>query len=313
MEISKEELYKKYIIENCSKKDTAEYFNTNVNTLRHYLDKYKIKKTKEQRLKLAEEGTLKKYGVKNVWSKGSPIRDRIAKTNINRFGAANVFDKNSILRNRIDEVLDDKREETLKKIRETNLKRYGCVSPFGNKEVQEKIKETNKNKYGVDYYLETNNLNITKDDLIETIDTFKKKPTLYELSSKLHIGYSTTSRLIIDNNLRDKINIYDSYLEIKFKELLDKYDIEYVRHNRTLIKPYELDFYLPKYNIAFEVNDFATHLDREEYHEMKRDMCSKVDINLYFIWENQITEENLFKELEEDLLIMLGDDDSEDR
>lgn len=35
--------------------------------------------------------------------------------------------------------------------RKTNLKKYGCISPFGNKKIQEKSKKTIQRKYGVDH------------------------------------------------------------------------------------------------------------------------------------------------------------------
>lgn len=305
MEISKEELYKKYIIENCSKKETAEYFGTNPNTLRHYLDKYSIKKSKDLRLELAKKSTLEKYGVPNVWSKGSPIRDKIAQTNIEKYGATNVFSNKSTIRQDINVILKNKLPDTMEKIHKTNLEKYGSISPFGNKEVQEKCRATCLERYSVSYYLETNNLNISKHDILEAISTFNKKPTLHELSSKLNIGYSTMSRLILDYNLSSMLTKYDSYLEIKFMEILDQLDIKYQRHNRTLIKPYEIDFYLPDYNIAFEINDFATHLDKTEYHQMKRDMCSNINIDLYFIWENQIVDEELYIQLTEDIICIL--------
>lgn len=53
-------------------------------------------------------------------------------------------------------------EEAKKKIAETNLKKYGSISPFGNKAVQEKSKQTNLERYGVE-------------NAIQNSDTLKKR------------------------------------------------------------------------------------------------------------------------------------------
>lgn len=39
--------------------------------------------------------------------------------------------------------------EVKEKINNTNLRKYGCKNPFGNKDIQQKIRDTNLKKYGV--------------------------------------------------------------------------------------------------------------------------------------------------------------------
>ena len=48
----------------------------------------------------------------------------------------------------------------------TNIEKYGCENPFGNKEVQKKIVETNRKKYGVDYAI---NNPVVKEKAISTL------------------------------------------------------------------------------------------------------------------------------------------------
>lgn len=45
----------------------------------------------------------------------------------------------------------NKSVERLQKIQKTNLERYGCISAFGNKEIQKKSKQTLQQRYGVDH------------------------------------------------------------------------------------------------------------------------------------------------------------------
>lgn len=43
-------------------------------------------------------------------------------------------------------------------------------------------------------------------------------------------------------------------IETIMKDILDKLNIEYIQHDRKLIGPKELDFYLNNYKIAIECN-----------------------------------------------------------
>ena len=44
--------------------------------------------------------------------------------------------------------------EINEKIKNTNIEKYGCENPFGNKKVQEKIRMFYQNNYGVDYNMQ---------------------------------------------------------------------------------------------------------------------------------------------------------------
>ena len=45
------------------------------------------------------------------------------------------------------------------------------------------------------------------------------------------------------------------------KDILDKLNIEYIQHDRKLIGPKELDFYLNNYKIAIECNGTYWHIE----------------------------------------------------
>lgn len=77
---------------------------------------------------------------------------------------------------------------------------------------------------------------------------------------------------------------------------LDGLGVEYRRGDKTLIAPYELDFYIPDKNVAIEVNDFATHNVNgnpfngvpkpKGYHWMKTRMCQEKGVRLIHAWEH---------------------------
>lgn len=84
------------------------------------------------------------------------------------------------------------------------------------------------------------------------------------------------------------------------ESLLPNYNIK--ENTRNIIKPYELDIYIPELNIAFEFNGTYWHSDEvifkrsglsaDEFHKMKTDMCAKLNIKLIHISEKDWIENN---------------------
>lgn len=84
-----------------------------------------------------------------------------------------------------------------------------------------------------------------------------------------------------------------------------------ISNSRQIIKPYELDIYIPHLNKAIEFNGSYWHSDEmikkhkgmsaEDYHQMKLNLCKDKGIELVFVWEydwennSEIVQENLRK------------------
>ena len=94
---------------------------------RSFSEAAKIPRSKIKR----EITSLELYGVKHMFSKGSPIKDKIQE-NLAKEGIVNVF----------------QRESVKKKIVETLMNKYGVSHPMQYIEVQEKIKNTYIEKFG---------------------------------------------------------------------------------------------------------------------------------------------------------------------
>ena len=68
-----------------------------------------------------------------------------------------------------------------------------------------------------------------------------------------------------------------------------------MKHDRTQIKPLELDFYFPEYKVALEFNDIVSHNSTKgfrnnaptpaNYHVNKSKLCEDKGIRLIHIWE----------------------------
>lgn len=79
--------------------------------------------------------------------------------------------------------------------------------------------------------------------------------------------------------------------EKELYDILNNYNIKIIQNNRNLIPPYELDFYIPNYNLAIEFNGIYWHsikvLTDKYYHQNKVQMCYNKGIRLLHIWEDE--------------------------
>ena len=82
------------------------------------------------------------------------------------------------------------------------------------------------------------------------------------------------------------------------KTLLPK-NTPIIRNDRQLIKPYELDIFIPSLNLAFEFNGDYWHSDKiirknrpkfassKQFDDFKKQECEKQGVKLFFIREKQ--------------------------
>jgi hypothetical protein len=80
-----------------------------------------------------------------------------------------------------------------------------------------------------------------------------------------------------------------SFPHYKITQLLDSLNIEYFNNVRNIIKPKELDIWIPSLNVAIEINGLFWHskLDRN-YHLNKLKQCEKQKIHLLQFWDCEI-------------------------
>lgn len=88
--------------------------------------------------------------------------------------------------------------------------------------------------------------------------------------------------------------------EIETQDFIKELGYEIVSNTRKIIKPYELDIYIPSLKKAIEFNGDWWHYNPknpecrgEEYHQMKTEMCNKIGIDLLHIRETDWKNNNL--------------------
>ena len=198
------------------------------------------------------------------------IKEKFKQTNLKKYGVENPsqskYIQNIIKRN--------------------NLKKHGVIHTQQLKEVREKQKKTNFDRYGVNYIKQLNYLKETKKILKsnEKFNDFLKTKTIQKAADELGINETTIRRYIKKYNtqyLKTK-----SSFELEMEEFLKENNISFIQNDRNQIKPKELDFYIPKYNLAIECNgDYWHSMRKEGYHINKYNLCKEKEIKLLHIWE----------------------------
>ena len=208
--------------------------------------------------------------------------------------------------------IKEKRYHTL------NLK-YGIdsASPFDSSIFRQKAKDTIKERYGVEnvYQLEENrqkskianrerSIKIRKLQGydIEYLNMNGETKILLRNGCPIH-GDLILDPIFFNNRTKEERREYttlcpycnplrnpETSIETTIKNILNELNIKFEQHNRTLIHPYELDFYLPDYNIAIECNGIFWHSGDDNGKRLiqKRNLCIEHNIRLLYFWENDI-------------------------
>lgn len=222
----------------------------------------------------SKQTNLQKYGVDNP-SKASQVKDQIDQTMKERYGVKRPMQDPSFVA----------------KASKTYQKQHGYSHQFKNPDVQEKIRKIFIEKYGVTNVKRKRFSQKTIDILTSKnkFNNLAKDKSIYELSAYLErFDISTLQKYI--NKYETEIKKRESSLEHEMAKFLDEIGVEYIRNDRKTIYPLELDFILPEYNMAIEMNGIYWHCDRfiadKYYHYNKWNACDDLGIHLVSIFED---------------------------
>ena len=253
---------------------------------------------------------MKNWGV-DCPLKSEEIKLKIENTNLERYGY-----KNPLLS-----------PEIRAKIAEIWMKNWGVTNPMKSPEVQARFVATMIARYEVPYAMQSEEL---KQRLTDSVMEVYGVPCVLMLPSirgqagdddfvrdryRTFISFKDSDvnqlhNFMMDTFSRGMYYTYTANLGLRyvnkkessrseniFKRLLDNlgvmYEIntykEFMRHPTTG-RLRELDFFLPGYNIAFELNgDYLHSVEAgvgEEYHRFKYEACSRVGIKLVSLTES---------------------------
>lgn len=208
--------------------------------------------------------------------------------------------------------------ENKEKEKETKLRKYGCEHYTQTKEFKEKYKKTCLAKYGVDNASKLDStkekINLTNQSRYNrkrksqehlTMDVIELKNNKEEMKKwyyELKMPVTEIARLLkvnhsqlcvhFNTNLGIKITRHNvSMHERQVSEFITSLGFVCEMSNRIIIKPKEVDIYIPEKKIAFEINGLAWHSElrgkTKDYHINKTRACLAKGVRLVQIWTTE--------------------------
>lgn len=226
------------------------------------------------------------------------IKEKIKNTNVTKYGVSNVA---MLLINK-------------EKIKNTNLNKPGVESHMKLDEVKQKQKSTCLNKHGVDNVSKSTNIQEQKrinyyNRLLQSKKMAETVVPLFTLEEyvgtkreneytfkcvkcdSIFIDHLNNGRIPRCLNCYPHLNGTSKY-ESEILDFLKSLNISNIQTNiKTIILPYELDIYLPDYNLAIEFDGLYWHGESQgkdkNYHINKTNLCKEKNITLFHIFEDE--------------------------
>lgn len=266
--------------------------------------------------------TIKKFGVEHTTQLKS-VQEKMKNTNFERYGVDHASQNEEIkikikktnnIKYGCDLPLQNK--EIKEKMINNFIEKWGCENPIQSDIVKDKIKENNLKKYGVEWHISSDDVrnkikksqrNFNFKNITDNYGNIKGlKIISYEnntieihcdgCGNKFHISSSLLYQRFFKHNIEICLNCnpLNNNITSGHNEIIDflkELKIENITINdRSIITPYEIDIYLPDYNIGIEFNGLYWHSELQKpdkkYHYNKLEMCSKIGIDLIQIWED---------------------------
>lgn len=227
-------------------------------------------KTQEYQVK-SKATNIRKFGVEQA-SMSDEVRARAKQTCIDRYGTEYPIQL----------------DEFKSKLAKTKLDRHGSAG-YNNRDLraatlQERYAVSNPTYLG----MSTATLDILKDE--RTFTQFIAGKSRQFAAKELSVDPNTINKYAEIYGCTDLFMVSGSKWEEEIVQLLNLLGVKYVRNARSIITPYELDFYLPSVNAAIEVNGNYWHAESKkgkDYHAMKWAKCQEQNIDLYQYFEDE--------------------------
>lgn len=242
--------------------------------------------SKEHKERVKKTNNLKYGGNAPISSK--KVKDKIANTNKKKYGVENIFENIDYIKQKTIEKYGiehiSKLNSTKEKIAETNKEKYGVSTPLMLSKNRKISFENKKNKF-IKKYENLDIVNIKNDNITINCDICKRQ---YEINRNV-----LYHRFEITNNPCTLCNPIKSGTSIAEKEIINhikSLGIKVIENERNIIKPFEIDIYIPEFNIAIEYNGLHWHSEKyidKYYHLNKTILCNDKGIKLIHIFEDE--------------------------
>jgi len=274
----------------CSKEKILSYNQYNLNTnngKRLYACSRKCAEVK------SKETNIINHGVENI-SQLEEIKEKKKETCLINNGVEYPQQSKEIFKKSLNKKLEkygDQNFNNNEKRISTCIERYGESHPSKITEISNKIKLKLEKFYkdriiNDEKYLKLKIRNYNNGRYIFDCDCDKTHE--FEIDYKL-LWQRLNSKTILCT-ICNPIDRHISGKETQFFNFIkENYTGEIIENNRDIIKPYELDIYLPELKLSFEFNGLFWHSElykEKNYHLNKTDLCQEKGIQLIHIWED---------------------------
>lgn len=251
----------------------------------------------EESLVKAQQTNLEKFG-ETSYAKTAEYHEKAAATNLKKFGVEKASHNPAIRQ----------------KAKDTCLARYGTEHPSQLAYIREQAKKTKQERYGdpnfsniekriatlEEKYGVTNASYINVDSGVLAVlhdksafEQFIRGKSQQLASKELNVDPNTIRKYAREYNCFDLFLVDSSQWEERVKQLLISLGTRFIQNDRSIISPFELDFYLPELKLAIEVNGNYWHCeDRKgkDYHFLKWQQCQAQGVDLYQFFEDEFIE-----------------------
>lgn len=314
---TKSSLSLKYVKDKIKQKKLEKYGNENYNNIQQ-AKQTKLEKFGDEKYNnynKNKQTKLERYGDKNFNNREK------AKTTMNKnFGVSHAM----------------KLEKFQKKQQESMFENYQVKHPLQSEKIKQKTKETNKIRYGVDFisqneqikqkikdkhfdnFINNRMMILLNGNQISMVDKYngqkkdddKNKYKVYKFSCNICNSpfQGTFSNLTVPVCKKCNPNNSSNKYHKEISEFITSLNVSFSENNRYIIKPLELDFFIPDYNIAIEFNGNYWHSERngnknKNYHINKTILCEKHNIRLIHIFEDEwILKKDIIKSMIKNVL-----------
>lgn len=244
----------------------------------------------------AEATCMERYGAKAATC-NPQVLQKVMETNQQNWGVPYV-QQNAEVRAKTKQVFESEygvacpaqNEQVKQKTRETNVEKYGVAAPF----IQPDVMESTRQIFRAQSY-ESQVISQSEFDPMFTRDTYLQGSPHSEYDFKcVKCGEQFKALVKAQVSLR----CYtchpkrETWGEVAIKQWLQSQQVNFVQWDRTQIKPFELDFWIPDHKLAIEFNGIWHHrhdkIQDRKYHQNKWALCDQKGIRLIQIWEHEL-------------------------
>lgn len=265
-----------------------------------------------------KQTSLEKYGTINAGA-SEKAKQKRKQTNLERYGVEHSNNvekakKTSQERYGCDNAMQN--PDIHKKAEETNIEKYGSKNPTQNEEVKQKTKETCLEKYGAENFLSSKQgkrknkqsyrqwyyyILVERLAMKNIIPLFDKETFVENTTSNYTFEYRcvTCNSIIETNNTNSQTirckqcNPHISIVEKKLRQWIDEIYHGDVQCNKFFSfndKRFEIDIFLPEFNIGIEFHGNYWHCDlykHNDYHQHKYLYFKQQNIQLIQVFESE--------------------------